>query len=316
MPIEFRCHQCGKLLRVGDETAGKQAKCPSCGSVQAIPAASPAPEMRGPPPLARPASNPFGAPPNAGLGGSPDFQSDNPYASPPSPMLPPSGPFYDHDRFSGPRSGPPWERDGASISSYFATFKETFSSPNFMFSDMRREGGLGAPLLYGMAGGVAWGVIGLVFQLGVQGLLNGAAGGLGGPGAGPPGFAPGIFLGVGLAAGVILLPLATLIVMFLSAGVFHLMLMMLGAARQPFETTFRVVAYSHGTSSVFAAVPFCGQYAQWLAELIFVGIGLCRAHEISGGKATLAVLLPVIVCCGGMIALYAVVIGAIIAGAR
>ncbi len=30
MPIEFRCLQCGKLLRTGDDTAGKQAKCPEC----------------------------------------------------------------------------------------------------------------------------------------------------------------------------------------------------------------------------------------------------------------------------------------------
>lgn len=316
MPIEFRCHQCGKLLRVGDETAGKQAKCPSCGAVQPIPAAAPSPELPSPPPGAS-AGNPFGATPNAGFGAPPpSYQTENPYASPPSSLLPPAGPFY--ESIGGPRSGPPWERDGASISSYFATFKETFTSPNFMFSDMRRVGGLGAPLFYGMAGGVAWGVIGLAFQLGVQSLMMGMVGGLAGPGGpgAPPAFAPGIFLGVGLFAGVIILPIATIISMFFFAGIFHLMLMMLSAARQPFETSFRVVAYSHGTSSVLAAVPFCGQYAQGIAQLIFVGIGLCRAHEISGGKAALAVLLPVIVCCGGLIALYAVVIGAIIAGAR
>lgn len=39
MPIEFRCLQCGKLLRTGDDTAGKQAKCPECGAVMPIPAA-------------------------------------------------------------------------------------------------------------------------------------------------------------------------------------------------------------------------------------------------------------------------------------
>ncbi|MDD4269272.1 MAG: hypothetical protein GXY25_10185 [Pirellulaceae bacterium] len=37
MPIEFRCLQCGKLLRTGDDTAGKQAKCPECGGVMPIP---------------------------------------------------------------------------------------------------------------------------------------------------------------------------------------------------------------------------------------------------------------------------------------
>jgi hypothetical protein len=37
MPIETRCNGCGKLLRVADEHAGKQARCPGCGNVYAVP---------------------------------------------------------------------------------------------------------------------------------------------------------------------------------------------------------------------------------------------------------------------------------------
>jgi|GEM_PF-3425071 len=37
MPIEFQCSNCGKLLRTGDEPAGKRAKCPKCGSVMTVP---------------------------------------------------------------------------------------------------------------------------------------------------------------------------------------------------------------------------------------------------------------------------------------
>jgi hypothetical protein len=40
MPIEFRCIQCGKLLRTGDDTAGKPAKCPNCGTITTIPDSS------------------------------------------------------------------------------------------------------------------------------------------------------------------------------------------------------------------------------------------------------------------------------------
>ena len=40
MAIEFSCSQCGKLLRVGDDAVGKKARCPSGGTVQAIPASS------------------------------------------------------------------------------------------------------------------------------------------------------------------------------------------------------------------------------------------------------------------------------------
>lgn len=312
MPIEFRCQQCGKLLRVGDESAGRQAKCPSCASVQTIPAASPAPEMPSAPPMARPASNPFGAAPNV----AGEFASDNPYASPPSAPPPLSGQYYD-DRASGPRHGPPWERDGASIASYFETLKELLGAPNFMFSDMRREGGLGAPLMYGLAGGLVWGIIGLAFQVGIQMLFMGMAGMAGGAGRGgpAPGLAMGMAGGVGLIAGVVILPIGLLISMFLTSGIYHLMLMMLGAARQPYETTFRVVAYSTGAVSIFAAIPICGGYIQGISQLVYTGIGLCRAHEISGVKAALAVVLPLVVCCGGLLVLYVVLIGAFMAQA-
>jgi hypothetical protein len=296
-------------LRVADETAGRQAKCPACGVVQQIPAASPAPEMRSAPPQT---GSPFSGAPDAVFGGLPPVgPNDNPYASPQSPLPPSAGPFYDS---GGPRSGPPWERNGASIGAYFETLMLTFSAPSLMFREMRREGGLGAPLGYGLAGGVAWGMIGLAFQLGVQSLMMGMAGGLG-PGA-PPVAGPAMMLGIGVVGGLVFLPISLIIGMFVSAGVFHLMLMMLGAARQPFETTFRVVAYCTGGASVFSAVPLCGAYIQMIVHLVFVGIGLCHSHEISGGKAAMAVILPAVICCGAAIALYAVVIGAIVAGAR
>ena len=78
MPIEFRCTQCEKLLRTGDDTAGKQAKCPECGSVMAIPM----PDQGSVPPSQpmgsfEAAASPFAAPP------APAPQdSENPYQSP------------------------------------------------------------------------------------------------------------------------------------------------------------------------------------------------------------------------------------------
>jgi DNA-directed RNA polymerase subunit RPC12/RpoP len=38
--IEFRCHTCGKLLRTGEENAGRPAACPACGDRVAVPAFS------------------------------------------------------------------------------------------------------------------------------------------------------------------------------------------------------------------------------------------------------------------------------------
>jgi len=79
MPIEFRCTQCGKLLRTPDETAGKQARCPECGTTVPVPqptAPAPAPEPAGP--FAGP--NPYVSP-----------QAPHPFAQAPAPMEPSGG---------------------------------------------------------------------------------------------------------------------------------------------------------------------------------------------------------------------------------
>jgi hypothetical protein len=37
MAIQFGCQQCQFLLSIGDENAGKQARCPQCGNIQTVP---------------------------------------------------------------------------------------------------------------------------------------------------------------------------------------------------------------------------------------------------------------------------------------
>jgi hypothetical protein len=37
MPIEMRCTGCGQTLRVGDEHAGKKARCPACEAIVQVP---------------------------------------------------------------------------------------------------------------------------------------------------------------------------------------------------------------------------------------------------------------------------------------
>lgn len=38
MPLEIRCTNCGKTLRVGDQHAGKQVRCPACQQISVAPA--------------------------------------------------------------------------------------------------------------------------------------------------------------------------------------------------------------------------------------------------------------------------------------
>ena len=44
MAIEFNCPQCGNRLRMPEETAGQQARCPQCSTVQVVPSASSEPD--------------------------------------------------------------------------------------------------------------------------------------------------------------------------------------------------------------------------------------------------------------------------------
>ncbi len=83
MPIEFRCTECQKLLRTGDDTAGKQAKCPECGGLMTVPSVSETPREVPPevPPAAPPETpgSPFSATgPEPSAVGDPE----NPYQAP------------------------------------------------------------------------------------------------------------------------------------------------------------------------------------------------------------------------------------------
>jgi len=79
MPIEFRCKQCARLLRVPDDAAGRQSQCPECGAVSPVPA----PSVGGP----LPGEGPFG-PRDRGPSGpgvpqwAPPSDSENPYQAP------------------------------------------------------------------------------------------------------------------------------------------------------------------------------------------------------------------------------------------
>jgi hypothetical protein len=94
MPIEFRCPSCDQQLRVPDAAAGKNAKCPKCATILAVPASSSAASPTaplGPPP--QPGFNfgpPAPAPAPGGAFGS--LPPSNPFGAPASPFGEPKQP--------------------------------------------------------------------------------------------------------------------------------------------------------------------------------------------------------------------------------
>jgi hypothetical protein len=134
MAIEVRC-ECGKVLRVAEEHAGKTGRCPACGRPVHVP--TPGPE-----------------------------------AAPPPPAQPPPGPPRVVPAPEAGASSLPWQ-DRSRLGFFPALFKTigaVLFKPGDAFSDMRVEGSLGGSLLYVLILGSVATYIGV----GIQFLLQSA----------------------------------------------------------------------------------------------------------------------------------------------
>ena len=174
------------------------------------------------------------------------------------------------------------------------------TKPGEAFAVMKREGGLGEPLIYALIGGCLGGIVSLLFSMGLHsvGLFadrHDTFGAMAG-------------MGAGSAAFIVLIPLFVVIGLFIGSAIVHLCLMVVGGANQSFETTFRVLAFSQGSAGPLQMLPICGGLISGVWGLVCSCIGLARAHDTDTGRAVLAVFLPLIVCCGGVI-LIALMLG-------
>lgn len=195
---------------------------------------------------------------------------------------PPSFPSFPTPPLPPGRTGPPWESpQGAPVQRWIDTAKGVLTDPVATFANMRREGGLGAPLIYyligmlvGMAGTILWQMIGI-------------GGGMFGGGHDP-----------GLLFLIICIPILATIGMFVGSFIIHFALGLFGGQKHPYETTFRVMAYAFGSSQPIALIPFCGSPIAGLWGLVVAILGLAQAQETSTGKSAAAVLTPSVLCCG------------------
>jgi len=338
MAIEFRCSQCSQLLRVPDDSSGKNARCPKCQSLMTVPAASQAAASQPATPLAggspfsplapssgpaqppQPAADPFAFlnQPGGGAGG-PMPPPPNPFGEVGGLPKPPGSPFgatyaapslnpyatpsafgYSAPVPYGPRSGLPWESQGQSIQSWWQTMTLVLGSPSQAFAQMRQTGGLGGPILYNF-----WGLgapMALVCLLVIPIVLL-VMFTVPNNADGFPKVAMAVGMGVGflLAAAFYVLLLVTVGAIIWSA-VIHVCLLMAGGAKQGFETTFRVVSFTQGSITPLGIILGCIPYIGGLIHIVWITvvtiIGISKAHEIPTGKAAFAVLLPVGVCVG------------------
>src|SRR5438552_11864195 len=150
------------------------------------------------------------------------------------------------------RTGLPW--DHRHERGFFNAFVETLilvlTKPSEAFTAMKREGGLGEPLIYALIGGCVGGVVSFLFALGLQSVGFFANR--------HDAFATRFGMGAGSAVFLVLLPLFIVIGLFIGGAIVHLCLMIVGGANQSFETTFRVLAFSHGSTGPLQLIPISG----------------------------------------------------------
>jgi hypothetical protein len=175
------------------------------------------------------------------------------------------------------------------------TLKQSLFSPRSFFSRVPRSGGLLVPLLYGMLietigtyGGYLWSFV-FGNPLFSQGKPSGLA---------------AILMGG-------LVPLLVFFSLVAGALILHVCILLVGAAKEDFEATFRIACYTSGPD-LLNVVPVIGTWIAAFWRIYLTIVAVREIHETSTGRAVVAVLLPVIVCCGlliGAVALVAIGFG-------
>ena len=186
----------------------------------------------------------------------------------------------------------PWE-DPARTST-FERFVETAkllaTRPSEAFAGMPTSGGIGSPLIYAILVGWIGIAISVIWSTLFQGMWIPFMG------SGEEAAVAAAFTGAWAVGLVIMAPILVIIGVFIGAAILHLMLMIVGGANNGFEATVRVVCYAQ-TAQLAGIIPFCGGLISMVWAIILYVFGLATAHRTTQGKAVLAVVLPVVLCC-------------------
>ncbi len=212
-----------------------------------------------------------------------------PPAAPPPP--PTGGPVED-----GPRL--PWEeRDRLGfLNALIETVKLIVTAPGDAFSRLRPDGDLIWPLIFGLIFSWIGQFFGQIWNLIFGSAMQSMMGGFGDL-EGMAAFGASSILQVVIT--LVLWPVFYAIIVFIASGIYHLCLMLVGGVEQSplgFEGTLKVVAYSQvvGLANV---VPILGFLIVLVGSIILAVVGFTQVHKTTQGKALIAVLIPLVLCC-------------------
>ncbi len=277
------CPHCGSELLLSDPNApqggGTQPPAPPPGSAPPPPSSAGGLPPPAPPPGGPGGPPPAGWPPYGGYGAPPPG---------PAPEIP--SPFSER-------------KTRGFFGAFFETWKRVATRPHEFFRTVRPEAG--TAVLFGIIASTAGNAVSALYSYlsGQQMLLamQQAAERM------PEDQARVLRMWVGLVSGklifayILLAPIVTLVVMYVAAGVVHLLLRLFRGANRPFDATLAAVAYANGLN-LLLAVPFCGSLIAPIWSLVVLVIGLGEIQRCGSGKAAAAVFAPAVlvcVCCCG-----------------
>lgn len=228
---------------------------------------------------------------------------NEPHAAPPPPPPPPGGPPG--------RPGNAWERRGelGFVEGLLGAVKAFVVSPGEAFAQTRTSGDLGSPLLFAILLAVVSALIGQLWAMVVGTSVLTML-----PAEMQQGL--GVFMmssGAGVLFGLVVIPIVTVIWIFLWGAIVHVLLLLVGGldtSEAGFEGSLRVVAYS-SVGNLAKVVPVIGGMISVIWMIFLIVIGLNKIHGTSEGKAVAAVILPLVVCCVCIMGLMMVGFGAV-----
>ena len=190
------------------------------------------------------------------------------------------------------------------IDNWFRTAKAIVTQPKDFFKNMKTSGGLGEPYWFAMVNMLISSVLSIGFTAAsMDGELKMA------------------FQYFGINVPIFMLIMVPVVFvlgsvgLFLSSGIYHLFLKLVGAKKN-FEATFRVIAYL-SVFNIFSSVSSVNNMIIELAVIVFLLYvvyimiyALKEVHEISFLRSAIAVLLPamIIIAILVIVAILAVVV--------
>lgn len=173
------------------------------------------------------------------------------------------------------------------IKSFISTLSGVVTRPVGFFAGMPRQGDFRNPLIFAAICAMIFWALGSIFP-----LLTGTYASL-----------------AGLIGNVIFFPIIWAILLFMGAGIYHLLVLLMVRPNAGFEATFRVLAYSSVILLVtwLAGIPIVGILIGPVAGIycIVLGtIGIKETHSTTTARAAAVVLIPPLVV-GLLVALLA-----------